>query len=218
VGFTTIGHNKLNNLAGKINVGRRLLDVVKYRSAGIGEGCDSLVANHIQSEIERELKVAAHSRDTPDDVGTVNGAAIPSVSGNHSSFDPNEWCGAVGTSNSDGFVQVLKETLDTDGFVVASGSAVQSNAEKLTSFRKDAAKSAASISNNESAHVDFQQDFLEQKTGKVMGMSSLDGNTDHELGEVAHGRKEMGVTGSRYSSAGTPEVAIEDLEERANHV
>jgi hypothetical protein len=162
--------------------------------------------SHIKSEIERELKFAAHSRDTPDDVGTVNGAAIPSVSGNHGRFDPNKWCAAIGTSNSDGFVQVPKETLHTDGFVVATRSVVQSNAEKLTSVRKDAAKSAASINNNESAHANFQQYFLEQKTGKVMGMSSLDGNTDHELGEVAHGRKEMGVTGSRYSSAGTPEV------------
>jgi hypothetical protein len=43
-----------------------------------------------------------------------------------------------------------------------------------------------------------------------MGVSSLDRNTDNELGEVAHGRQKMGVTGSRYSSAGTPEIAMQD--------
>jgi hypothetical protein len=182
VGLTTIGHNKLNNLTGKINVCRSLLDVIEYRSTGIGEWGNSLAVNHVQSEIEREFKLAAHSRDTSDDVGTINGASIPSVSGNHGRFDPNEWCTAIGTSNSDGFVQVPKEALDADCFVVATRSSVQSNAEKLTSVGKDAAKSAASIDNNESAHSNFQQYLLEQKTGKVMGMSSLDGNADNELG------------------------------------
>jgi hypothetical protein len=160
VSLTTIGHNELSDLLGKINVGGHLLDVVKDRSTGIGEGCDGLAANDTQSKIERKFKFAAHSRDTPDDVSTVNGAAIPSVSGDHGSFDPNKWCTAIRTGNSNGFVQVPKETLDTDGFVVGTGSLVQSDAEKLASVCKDAAKSAASINNNESAHADFHQYFL----------------------------------------------------------
>ena len=157
---TTIGHNELNNLSGKINVGGCLLDVVEDRSTGIGERCDSVAAGDIESEIERKFKLAAHSRDAPDDVGTVDGAAIPSVSGNHGSFDPNEWCTAIRTGNSNGFVQVPKKTLDTDGFVVATGRPVQSDAEKFASVCKDPAKSAAGIDNNESAHANFQQYFL----------------------------------------------------------
>ncbi len=156
VGFTTIGHNKLNNLTGKINLCRSLLDVIEYRSTGIGEWGNSLAVNHI----EREFKLAAHSRDTLDDVGTIDGAAIPSVSGDHGSLDPNKWCTTIRTGNSNGFVQVPKETLDTDGFVVATGRPVQSDAEKFASVCKDPAKSAASIDNNESAHADFQQYFL----------------------------------------------------------
>jgi hypothetical protein len=94
----------------------------------------------------------AHSRDAPDNVSAVDGAAIPSVSGNHDSFNPNEWCAAIATRNCDGLVQVPKETLHTDGFVVATRSSVQSNAKKLASICKDAAKSAASINNNTAAH------------------------------------------------------------------
>jgi hypothetical protein len=177
-----IGHNKLNNLAGKINMCERVLDVVEYRSNGIGETCDSLTNNHIQSEIERKFKLAAHSRDAPDNVSAIDGAAIPSVSGNHGSFDPNKWCAAIGTRNCDGLFQGRKETLHTDGFVVAMRSSVQLNAEKLASICKDAAKSAASVNNNESTHTNFQQYVLEQKMAKVMSMSSLDRNADNELG------------------------------------
>ena len=47
-------------------------------------------------------------------------------------------------------------------------------------------------------------------------MYSLNGDTDNKLGEVAHGREEIGVTGFGYGSARTPEVAMENKHRSGN--
>jgi hypothetical protein len=61
----------------------------------------------------------------------------------------------VRAGDGDGFVEVSGEAFNADGFVVAARSRVETDAKEGTSIGKDAAKSTASIDDDEAAHADF---------------------------------------------------------------
>ena len=67
----------------------------------------------------------------------------------------------IGASDGDGFIEVSEEALDADGFVVTPRGRMEADAEKGASIGKDAAKSAASVDDDEAAHTDFEKDLLE---------------------------------------------------------
>jgi hypothetical protein len=120
VGLATILDDKGDDLAGEIDMLGCVLDVVKDGRAWVGGRCDRVRAVGVQSEVEREFEFTAHSRNAADDVGAIDGTAVPSVGGNHGSLDPNEVSAAIGAGNSDSFVEVAEKALDANGFVIAT--------------------------------------------------------------------------------------------------
>jgi hypothetical protein len=130
-------------LAGKIDVSGGLLDVGKYRGTQVGKRLNRRAAVGIQSNIKRRFEFMAHSWDTAYYICAIGGTAIPSIDCTHGSFDPNQGCARICTSNGDSFIEVTEESLGANGFVVAAGRGVQLNAEEFTSVGKDAAERAA---------------------------------------------------------------------------
>jgi hypothetical protein len=57
---------------------------------------------------------------------------------------------------------------------------------------------------------------LEQKASKFVSVNVVGGHADNELSEVAHGRKEMTSTRFSGSSAGAPEIAVQDKHGRSD--
>jgi hypothetical protein len=159
--LTAIFDDESNDLTREIHMAAGLFDVVEDRWTGIKKGCRSSGAGSIDSEIERKLEFAAHSGDATNDVSAINGTAIPGVSRNHRSFDPNQRGTTVRAGDSDGLVQVSEEAFDADGFVIAAGSGMEADAEEFARRSEDAAKSATSVDNDEATHADFQQNLLE---------------------------------------------------------
>lgn len=139
-----------------------VLDAFEDGSPGARQKASWGRAVDIEGEIERKLEFSAHGRDATDDVCTVDGAAVPSVHCNHGGFDPNKVCAAIGAGNGDGFVETGEEAFDTDSFMIATGSRVETDAEECTSIRENAIEAGtASIHGNEAMHTNFQKDFLE---------------------------------------------------------
>jgi hypothetical protein len=110
----------------------------------------------IDSEIERKLEFTAHGGNAANDIGAINGTAIPGVSRDHGSFDPNQRGAPVRAGDSDGLVQIAEEAFDADSFMIAPGSGMEADAEELTGRSEDAAKSTTSVDNDETTHADLQ--------------------------------------------------------------
>jgi hypothetical protein len=94
----------------------------------------------------------------------------------------------IRAGNSNSFVEVSEEAFDTDGFVVSTGSRVETDAEESASVCEDATKSTAGIDDDKATHANFQENLLKHKASKFMCMYVSDGYTDDELSEVTHGR------------------------------
>jgi hypothetical protein len=161
----TIFNNKGDDLAGKVHVLAGVLNVFEDGRAGVGQRTDRGGTIGIQSKVKGKLEFTAHGRNAANNVGTIDRTAIPSISGNHGSFDPNEMSATIGASNGDGFVEVAEESLDTDSFVVSTGSRVEADAEECTSVSENAAEGTAGIHDDKTAHANFQKYLLEQQAG-----------------------------------------------------
>lgn len=72
-------------------------------------------------EVEGKAKGATDSGNTADNVGTIDGRAVPSIRSGVRSFNKNGMRATIVTGDHDGFVQKAVETLDADSFVIASG-------------------------------------------------------------------------------------------------
>ena len=105
-----------------------VLDVVENGGAGIGERSGRGLASSVDGEVKGKLEFTAHGGDAANDVSAVDRTAIPSVSGNHGSFDPDEVRAAIRAGNSDGVVKVAEAMLDTDALVIPTGSRVETDA------------------------------------------------------------------------------------------
>jgi hypothetical protein len=187
-----------------------VLDIVENGGARIGERSGRSLPSSVDGEVKGKLEFTAHGGNAANDVSAVDRTAIPSVSGNHGGFDPDEVRAAIRAGNSDGFIEITEEALNTDGFVITTRGGMETNAKEFASGSEDAAKSAASVDDDKAAHADFQQCLLEEEAGKFVGMDIVNWHTNHELGEVAHGGEKMTSTGFGDSSAGAPKVTMQD--------
>jgi hypothetical protein len=137
------------NFTGKVYMAASVLDAFEDGGARVGERSRRSWPGSIEGKVEWKFQFAAHGRDTTNNVSAVNGTAIPSMSGNHGGFDPNQMSTTTRAGNSDGLVKTLEEAFDTDGFVVAAGGGMEADAEELTGSTKHAAEGAASIHDDE---------------------------------------------------------------------
>jgi hypothetical protein len=160
--LATVGNNKGDNLTGKIDVGQGLSDVGKDGSAGIRKQARGSSGRGIKGKVKEKLEFAPHGRNAVDVVSAVDGAAIPSITGNHGGFNPNKGRAAIGASDGDGFVEVAKEVFNADRFVITTGSSMEPDSKEGAGIGKDTAEGTIGIDNDEATHTDFEQDLLEK--------------------------------------------------------
>jgi hypothetical protein len=113
-----------------------------------------------KAQIERKSKRSANGGDAADDIGAINGAAVPSIGGSVGSFDKNGVGATVIGSNSDGFVEESVEAFDANGFVITTSGNMNIDAENVANGDEKAFKIAAIIDNNKTTEADLQQNFL----------------------------------------------------------
>ena len=131
------------------------------KSMDIGSLVRGWSGSRRQTEIERKPERPTDSRNTANDIGAIDGAAVPSISSSVRGFDENGIGAAIIGGNGNSFVQKAMEFLDTNSFVVAASSNMDFDIEKRTNFLKEALERAAVVDRNQTAEADFQKDFLD---------------------------------------------------------
>lgn len=89
-----------------------------------------------QAQVERESKRTADSDDTSNNVGTLDGAAIPCICNSVSGFDPNVDSATILSCDTHSLIEEMVGMLDADSLMITSGCDVKLDAELRTNFFK----------------------------------------------------------------------------------
>ena len=109
-----------------------------------------------KAQIERETERTANGRDAANDVGAVNGAAVPSIGSGVGGFDEYGIGATVIGSDSNSFVEESVKAFDANGFVVAASGNMNIDVEDVADSDEEAFEVAAVINNDETAETDLQ--------------------------------------------------------------
>ena len=102
-----------------------------------------------QAKVKREVERSSNNGNTANNISTVNGAAVPSVSSSVRSFNKNGVSAAIIGSNSNSSIAESVEVFNSDSFVIASSSDVeQVNEKSSTNSLEESFKSAAMVDDN----------------------------------------------------------------------
>jgi hypothetical protein len=88
VSLVAVFDDQSNNLTGEICVAASVFDAVKNGGAWIRERSWWSWANSAKSKVKGKLEFATRGGDA-ENVGAIDGTAVPSVGGNHGGFDPD---------------------------------------------------------------------------------------------------------------------------------
>ena len=168
-----------------------------------------------QTQVERKSERSTDSRDTVDNIGTINGAAIPSVSSSVRGFDKNRVGATIIGSDSNSFIEESVEVFNSDSCVVAASSDMKVNGKSGADSLEESFKSAAVLNNNQTAESDLQEDFLDKETSKIMSCNVVSGIDNDKTGEIAHNIHEVGFTTVIHNFAGLPKIDMKDVERAA---
>ena len=112
---------------------------------GVGSLVRGLGRGRAQAKVEREAERLSNSRNTANNISTVNGAAVPSVI---SSFNKNRISATIIGGNSNSFIEESVEVFNSDSFVIAVSSDVEVNGKNSTNNLEESFKSAAVVDDN----------------------------------------------------------------------
>ena len=131
----------------------------------VGGLIGSQTGNSTEADIERESGRSTDCGDATDNVGAVNRAAVPGVSGGVSSFDKHGVSSSVVGSDGDGFIQKPVKMFDADCFGIAFGGTMESNAEEQANVLEESFECAAIVDNDDATESGFEQHILDKKAG-----------------------------------------------------
>ena len=95
-----------------------------------------------QTQVERKSERSTDSRDTADNISTIDGAAVPSVSYSVRGFDKNRVGAAIIGSNSNSFIEESVEMFNSNSFVIAESSDMKVNGKSSADSLEESFKSA----------------------------------------------------------------------------
>jgi hypothetical protein len=128
----------------------------------VGSLLQSWSRGRTQAEVEGETKRAPNGGDAVNDISPIDGAAVPSVSSSVGSLDEDSVSATVVSGNSDSFIPETMKVLNTDGFVVATGSNMDAYIQNQTDGLEQTLEVTAVVDDNETTETDFQEDFLDK--------------------------------------------------------
>ena len=168
-----------------------------------------------QTQIERKSEWSTDCRDAADNISTINGAAVPSVSCSVRGFDKNRVGAAIIGSNSNSFIEESVEMFNSDSFVVAASSDMKVNGKSSANSLEESFKSATVINDNQTAESNLQEDFLDKETSKIMSCNVVSGIDNDKTCEIAHNIHEVGFTTVIRNFARLPKIDMKDVERAA---
>ena len=139
-----------------------------------------------QAKVKREAEGSSNSGNTANNISTINGAAVPSVSSGVLSFNKNGISAAIiGSKNSNSLIEESVEVFDSDSFVIAASSDLEVNGKSGTNSLKESFKSASVVNDNYTTESDLQKDFLD-KQAKANSAACMDSIIEESRGSRAH--------------------------------
>jgi hypothetical protein len=121
----------------------------------VGSLLQSWSRGRTHAEVEGETKRAPNGGDAANNVSPIDGATVPSVSSSVGSLDEDSVKATVVSGNSDSFVQETMKVLNTDGFVIATGSNMDAYIQNRTDRLEQTLKGTAVIDDDETTETDY---------------------------------------------------------------
>jgi hypothetical protein len=140
-----------------------------------------------KADVKGESERAAYGRDTVNNVGTVDGAAIPSICGSMGGFNENSHGATIIGSNGNSFLQKAMEFFNAHDFVITASGDMMLNVEQLTDFSKETLETTAIVDDNEAAESNLEEDFLNKEAREIMGGDIVSSSDKNKTGKVTHG-------------------------------
>jgi len=165
-----------------------------------------------KTEVKRKTKGAADSRNTANDIGTVDRAAVPSVGSSMGGFDKNSVGTTVVGCDCNSFVQKSVKVFNTDGFVIAAGGDMDIDIEDVADFLEETFEGAAVVDDDQAAEADFQKNILDEEASEIVGADIVGGSDEDEAGEITHGIHQICFATVVCDFARSPEIDVEDIE------
>jgi hypothetical protein len=116
-----------------------------------------------EAQVKRKTELPTDSRNTADDVGAIDGTAVPSVGSSVGGFDEDDVGASIVGSDSDSFIKKTVEVFDGNGFVVASSSDVDIDMENIADGLEQTLEGTAIVDDDKTAEADLQKDFLDEQ-------------------------------------------------------
>ena len=142
-------------------------------------------------------------------ISTVNGAAVPSISSSLRSFNKHGISAAIIGSDSNSFIEESVEVFNSDGFVIALSSDMDVN-ELSSANGLEESKSAAVINNNQTAKSELQKDFLDKQTSEIMSCNVVSG-IDNDKACDTHDVHKISFTTVILDCARLPKIDTKDI-------
>jgi hypothetical protein len=127
----------------------------------VGSLLQSWSRGRTQAEVKGETKRAPNGGDAANDVSPSDGAAVPSANSSVGSLDEDSVSATVVSRNSNSFIQETMKVLNTNGFVIATGSNMNAYVQNRRDRLEQTLEGAAVVDDNETTETDFQEDFLD---------------------------------------------------------
>ena len=143
----------------------------------------------LQRYVNGEKERATDGGDAADNVGAVDGSAVPCITGSVGSRDPNKRVVAIVSGNGDGFVEEPEVTFDTDGFVIAFRGGVESNLQDIAHGFEDGEKVASRVDDDHAAHTELEKELGVEDSGEIVGREQRNrlSRTCRLAGRCCHG-------------------------------
>jgi hypothetical protein len=110
-----------------------------------------------QTQVKGKSERLTDSRDTADNISTINRAAVPSVSSSVRGFNKNRVSATIVGYNSNSFIEESAEVFNSNSFVVAASSDMKSNGKSGADSLEESFKSAAVINDTRPQNPTFKR-------------------------------------------------------------
>jgi hypothetical protein len=154
---TTLFGEKTKDLLGELGCGGSETE----ERMDVGSLLQSWSRGRTQAEVEGETTGMPNGGDAANDISPIDRAAVPSVCSSVGSLDEDSVSATVVSGNSDSFIQETMKVLNTDSFVIATGSNMDACIQNRTDLLEQTLEGTAVVDDNETTETDFQEDFLD---------------------------------------------------------
>jgi hypothetical protein len=132
-------------------------------SINIGSLIGSWSRSGDEAQVKQKSERPTNSRNTADDVGAIDGTAVPSAGSSVGGVDKDDVGASIIGSDSESFIKKTVKVFDRNGFVVAPGSDVDVDMENIADGLEQTLQGAAIVDDDKTAEANLQKDLLDEQ-------------------------------------------------------